>query len=156
MDYQIMEFQYLRVNYESMVDWRLRRDLLRCNSKFFGSPRYDCVMIKTEHQPFFARLIYMFRCKVGGTELSLALIHPYDVGIGVRRRQDLDLELWRVRAKPRSSSEFIFVESVIRGAALASDPEAVGDYFVMDTIDTDMFLRMKALQGSSGLCFQHQ
>lgn len=156
MDYQIMEFQYLRVNYESMVDWRLRRDLLRCNSKFFGSPRYDCVMIKTEHQPFFARLIYMFRCKVGGTELSLALIHPYDVGIGVRRRQDLDLGLWRVRAKPRSSSEFIFVESIIRGAALASDPEAVGDYFVMDTIDTDMFLRMKALQGSSGLSFQRQ
>ena len=151
-----MEFQYLRVNYESMVDWRLRRDLLRCNSKFFGSPRYDCVMIKTEHQPFFARLIYMFRCKVGGTELSLALIHPYDVGIGVRRRQDLDLGLWRVRAKPRSSSEFIFVESIIRGAALASDPEAVGDYFVMDTIDTDMFLRMKALQGSSGLSFQRQ
>ncbi|KAG1756155.1 hypothetical protein EDD22DRAFT_981579 [Suillus occidentalis] len=130
---QITEFRYLRVNYE-----------------------YDCVMIKTEHQPFFARLIYMFRCKVGGTELSIALIHPYDVGIGVRRRQDLDLGLWRVRAKPRSSSEFVFVDSIIRGAALASDPEAVNDYFVIDTIDTDIFLRMKALQDSSGLRFRHQ
>jgi hypothetical protein len=113
-------------------------------------------MIKTERQPFFARLIYMFHCKVGETELSLALIHPYDVGIGVRRRQDLDLGLWRVRAKPRSSSEFIFVDSIIRGAALASDPETLGDYFVMDTIDTDMFLRMRALQNSSGLRFQRQ
>ncbi|KAG1837830.1 hypothetical protein F4604DRAFT_1601105 [Suillus subluteus] len=161
---QITEFRYLRVNYESMVDWRLQQDLLRCNPKFFGSPRYDCVMIKTEHQPFFARLIYMFHCKVGGTELSIALIHPYDVGISVRRRQDLDLGLWRVRAKPRSSSEFVFVDSIIRGAtsafltftALASDPEAVNDYFVIDTIDTDIFLRMKALQDSSGLHFRHQ
>ncbi|KAG2336213.1 hypothetical protein BDR05DRAFT_1006072 [Suillus weaverae] len=153
---QITEYQYLRVNYESVVDWCLQRDLLRCNPKFFGSPRYDCVMIKTEHQPFFARLIYMFRCKVGGTELSIALIHPYDVGIGVRRRQDLDLGLWRVQAKPRSSSEFVFVDSIIRGAALASDPEAVNDYFIIDTIDTDIFLRMKALQDSSGLRFRHQ
>ncbi|KAG1793231.1 hypothetical protein EV424DRAFT_1475677 [Suillus variegatus] len=117
-----------QVNYESMVDWRLQRDLLQCNPKFFGPPRYDCVMIKTEHQLFFARLIYMFHCKVGGTECSIALIHPYDVGIGVRRRQDLDLGL--------------------------CDPEAVNDYFVIDTIDTDMFLRTKALQDSSGLCFR--
>ncbi|KAG2103715.1 uncharacterized protein F5147DRAFT_746667 [Suillus discolor] len=120
---------------------RFQAYLLRCNPKLFGSPRYDCVIIKTKHQPFFAHLIYMFRCKVGGTELSLALIHPYDVGIGVRRRQDLDLRLWR---------------SIIHGVALASDPEAVNDYFVMDTIDTDMFLRMKALQVSSGLHFQCQ
>jgi hypothetical protein len=98
----------------------------------------------------------MFCCKVGGTELSLALIHPYDVGIGVCHRQDLDLGLWQVQAKPQSSSEFIFVESIICGIALASDPEAVNDYFIMDTIDTDMFLRIKALQGSSGLHFQCQ
>jgi len=153
---QITEFWYLQVNYESMVDWRLQWDLLQCNPKFFGSPRYDCVIIKTEHQPLFARLIYMFCCKVGGTELSLALIHPYDVGIGVCHRQDLDLGLWQVQAKPQSSSEFIFVESIICGIALASDPEAVNDYFIMDTIDTDMFLRIKALQGSSGLHFQCQ
>ncbi|KAG1829439.1 hypothetical protein EV424DRAFT_1470719 [Suillus variegatus] len=107
---QITEFRYLRVNYE-----------------------YDCVMIKTEHQPFFARLIYMFHCKVGGTECSIALIHPYDIGIGVRRRQDSDLGLWRVRVKPRSSSEFVFVNSIICGATLASDPEAVNDYFVIDS-----------------------
>jgi hypothetical protein len=43
-------------------------------------------MVKTEGQPFFARLIGVFHCSVGETELSLALIHPYDVGIGVRYR----------------------------------------------------------------------
>jgi hypothetical protein len=106
-------------------------------------------MVKTEGRPFFARLVGVFCCSVGENELSLALIHPYDAGIGVRRSRDIDLGLWRVRAKPRSSSEFIFAHTIIRGAALASDPETTGDYFVMDTIDADMFLRMKTLQANA-------
>jgi len=41
-----------------------------------------------------------------------------------------------VRAKPHSSSEFISIRSVIRGAALARDPnsDALNDYFVIHTI----------------------
>ncbi|KAG1863490.1 hypothetical protein C8R48DRAFT_748092 [Suillus tomentosus] len=146
----ITEFRFLRVNYESIVDWRVHRDLLRCNPKFYGSPRYDCVMVKTADKPFFARLVYMFTCSIGGTDFPLALIHPYDVNIaGTRRRRDDDIGLWRVRAKPRSSSEIISVRSIIRGAALANDPETAGDYFVIHTVDTDIFLRVKALQAQS-------
>ncbi|KAG1857471.1 hypothetical protein F4604DRAFT_1589912 [Suillus subluteus] len=145
-DNKITEYKYLQVNYESMVDWRQCKDLLRCNPEFFGSLRYDCVMVQTDNQPFFARLIFMFGCSIGETNLSLALIHPYDVGIGVHNKHDADLGLWRVRAKPRSSPEFISVRSIIRGAALASDPGRQGDYFVIDTIDADMFLRVKSLQ----------
>ncbi|KAG2121427.1 hypothetical protein DEU56DRAFT_873780 [Suillus clintonianus] len=145
-DNKITGYKYLQVNYESMVDWRQCKDLLRCNPEFFGSPRYDCVMVQTDNQPFFARLIFMFGCSIGETNLSLALIHPYDVGIGVRSKHDTDLGLWRVRAKLRSSPEFISVRSIIRGAALASDPGRQGDYFVIDTVDADMFLRVKSLQ----------
>ncbi|KAG2090890.1 uncharacterized protein F5147DRAFT_755445 [Suillus discolor] len=130
-DNKITGYKYLQVNYESM---------------FFGSPRYDCVMVQTNNQPFFARLIFMFGCSIGETNLSLALIHPYDVGIGVRRKHDTDLGLWHVRAKPQSSPKFISVRSIIRGAALASDPGKQGDYFVIDTVDADMFLRLKSLQ----------
>ncbi|KAG1856505.1 hypothetical protein C8R48DRAFT_749127 [Suillus tomentosus] len=129
-------FQYLQVNYESMVNWHLKRDLLRCNPSFFGSPRYDCVMVKAQDQPFFARLIFLFRCSIGEIVLSFALIHPYDVAIGHRRRQDIDLGLYRVRAKPRASPELISVD----------DPATAGDYFIVDTIDTNIFLRMKSLQ----------
>ncbi|KAG1877635.1 hypothetical protein DFJ58DRAFT_645452, partial [Suillus subalutaceus] len=89
----------LRVNYESLVDWRMHEDLLRCNPKFYGSPRFDCVIVKTTDNLFFARLMYLFGCSIGDTDFSLALIHPYDAGIGVRRRQDVDLGLWHVRAK---------------------------------------------------------
>jgi hypothetical protein len=144
--FKVVEFRYLQVKYESKVDWRLHRDLLRCNPNFFGSPRYDCVMVETEDKPFFARLIYMFSCSIDGTDFPLALVHPYDVGVGVRRRHDMDLGLWRVRAKPRSSSEIISIHSITRGAALANDPDTFGDYFVIHTIDADMFLRVKSLE----------
>ncbi|KAG1904847.1 uncharacterized protein F5891DRAFT_1126584 [Suillus fuscotomentosus] len=123
-DDQVTVFQYLRVNYKFMVDWHLKRDLLRCNPSFFGSPRYDCVMVKAQDQPFFVRLIFLFRCSIGEIVLSFALIHPYDVAI----------------AKPRASPELVSIESIIRGAVLASDPATAGDYFVVDTIDTDIFL----------------
>ncbi|KAG2053125.1 hypothetical protein BDR06DRAFT_1055215 [Suillus hirtellus] len=122
----ITEFRFLRVNYELIVDWRVHRDLLRCNPKFYGSPRYDCVMVKTADKPFFARLVYMFTCLI-----------------------DDDIGLWHVQAKPRSSSEIISVRSIIQGAALTNDPETAGDYFVIHTVDTDIFLRVKALQAQS-------
>jgi len=41
---------------------------------------------KTVDGLFFARLIYLFVYHVGTTDFPLALIHPYDAGIGVRRR----------------------------------------------------------------------
>jgi hypothetical protein len=107
-------------------------------------------MVKTADKPFFTRLVYMFTCSIGGTNFPLALIHPYDVNIaGTRRRRDDDIGLWLVRAKHRSSSEIISVRSIIRGAALANDPETAGDYFVIHTVDTDIFLRVKALQAQS-------
>ncbi|KAG1822153.1 hypothetical protein DFJ58DRAFT_720123 [Suillus subalutaceus] len=110
---QITEFRFLRVNYESMVDWRMRQDLLWCSPSFYGSPRFDCVIVKTAGKPFIAHLVYLFGCSIGDADLHLAIIHPYDVGIGVRRRWDVDLGLWCVRAKPCSSSEIISVQSII-------------------------------------------
>ncbi|KAG2128339.1 uncharacterized protein EDB93DRAFT_1096048, partial [Suillus bovinus] len=143
----VMEFQFLRIHYESLVDWRMHRDLLQCNPKFYGSPRYNCVLVNTADKPFFARLVYMFSCSIGGTDFPLALIHPYDVSIpSSRRRRDNDLGLWRVQAKPRLSSEIISVQSIIHGVTLTSNPETPGDYFVIHTVDNDIFLLIKALQ----------
>ena len=57
---------------------------------------------------------------------------------------DVDLGLYRVRAKPRKLAEFVFMESIIRGALLVNtfDSEHGDEHFVIDTIDTDMFLRL--------------
>jgi hypothetical protein len=101
------------VNYKSMVDWHMCQDLLRCSPSFYGSPRFDCVIVKTAGKLFIACLVYLFGCLISDTNLHLAIIHPYDVGIGVHRRQDVDLGLWHVCAKPRSSSEIILVQSII-------------------------------------------
>ena len=47
--------------------------------------------------------------------------------------------------RPRSQCEVIPLRAIIRGALLVMDPKYRGDYFVIDTIDTDMYLRVAAM-----------
>ncbi|KAG1761219.1 hypothetical protein EV702DRAFT_1053129, partial [Suillus placidus] len=75
---QITKCHFLKVNYESMVDWRQRTDYLRCSPKFFNTARFDCVFIQTKDKVIFGHLLFLFECVVGDITLSLALIHPFD------------------------------------------------------------------------------
>ena len=97
-------------------------------------------------QPLFARLLCVLKVSVLGDIYSVALVHKYDQRIPARKRpqKDADLSLLRVRARPRKLADFIFVDSIIRGAILAEDygAEHRDERFVVDTIDTDMFLRL--------------
>ena len=138
----------MKVNYESAVDWRQKTDYLRCNPEFYGHPRYDCVIVHTGGDHYiFARLIFVFRCTIDQKQLSLALVHPFDAPVEslAQRPKDKDLRLFRVRAQLRTKPEFIPVHSIVRGALLAPDFDKEGDFFVMDSVDTDMFLRVKRL-----------
>ncbi|KAG1735250.1 hypothetical protein EDD22DRAFT_787738 [Suillus occidentalis] len=121
----VTEFRFLQVNYESLVDWRQHTDYLRCSPMFFNSPRFDCVFIRTEHKVILGRLIFLFECPVGE-----------------------DLNLYRVRSRPRTQAEFFSVRSIIRGAFLVPDVNL--DYLVVDTVDTDMFLRVKEMHLEAG------
>ena len=133
------------MNYESKVTWKTCTDYLRCNPNFYGKARYDFVIVDTAPGIIFAQLLSMFLCVVDNKVYPLALIHPYDAGIqGPRRRKDKELELLRVRVKPRVEAEFISLHSVIRGALLIQDFDSDSDYFVVDTVDTDMFLRLRS------------
>jgi hypothetical protein len=100
-------------------------------------------------QPIFAQLLFLFKCRVAEKEYPLALILPFDQPIPARDRpkKDIDLGLYRVRARPRKSAEFVFMESIVRGALLvnAFDSEHRDENFVIDTVDTDMFLRLRNL-----------
>ena len=127
-----------------MVDWRLTTDRLRCNKSFFGHERRDHVIIKSGHSHSFARLLHMFQVTVGTRTHALAYVKPYSRPPGMLRRKDKDLGLYRVRSYP-NKYEIISLESVVRGALLAPDSDNPEDYFVVDTVDTDMFLRMKSL-----------
>lgn len=83
----------------------------------------------------------MFKQNVGDHTLSLALVLPLDAPIGPRHIIDRDLRLTRLRARPAASSEFIPVRSIIRGALLIPDFDTNSDFFLVDYVDTDMFLR---------------
>ncbi|KIJ11284.1 hypothetical protein PAXINDRAFT_164124 [Paxillus involutus ATCC 200175] len=143
--FKMCEYCYLKVHYESLVDWRKATDYIRCNPLFHRHPCYDCALIQlTPTQTAFIRLILMFTCEITGFGvLQLALVQPYTAGIGAQRQLDRQLKLTRVRAVPRGSSIFIPVDSIIRGALLYPDPAHKDDFLVIDHVDGNMFLRMK-------------
>ncbi|KAG1741895.1 uncharacterized protein EDB91DRAFT_1237102 [Suillus paluster] len=85
------------------------------------------------------RLLFLFECLIQDHKFPLALIHPFD---------DRDLNLFRVRARRRAEAQFFSVRSIIRGALLV--PDGPSDYLVVDTADTDMFLRMKMMHLEAG------
>ena len=127
-------------------------DYLRCTPKFFGKPRYDCVLVQTVHKCIFARILFIFAIKLGSSYHAIVLIQPYDSYLGPRRRKDEELGLFRVGAKP--NSEFIPLRSIIRGALLVQDfdEEKSGEFIVVDVIDGDMFFRIKEMSGKFQSC----
>ncbi|KAG0696432.1 hypothetical protein DFH29DRAFT_984614 [Suillus ampliporus] len=146
-DFQIHEYRYLKLNYESTVNWKQSTDHLRSNPSFHGSPRFDCALIQlTAARTVFVKIILMFKCEVPDVDtFQLALVQPYTAGIpGGSRRIDRDLRLTRVKAVPRGDSIFVPLKSFIRGAVLACDPEHQDEFVVVEHIDSDIFLRMKA------------
>ncbi|KAG1824182.1 hypothetical protein EV424DRAFT_1471936 [Suillus variegatus] len=103
-NFLIREHHFLKVHYESTVDWKQTTDYLRCTPGFHGQPRYDCALIQLRPGIF-------------------ALVQPFTAGIGASRRLDRDLRLTRVKAVPRASSIFVPVQSFIRGAVCFPDPD---------------------------------
>ncbi|KAF8164144.1 hypothetical protein K438DRAFT_2067539 [Mycena galopus ATCC 62051] len=141
----ITPFQFLKVHYESLGTWTSATDYLRCNAQFNGQPRYDCVMVKTQEKPFFARLLYVFSCTVEKQPHHFALILPMDAPTGRTSRIDKALRLLRVKSKPKKDSEFISVHSIIRGAVLVPDSDKPGEFVVFDVLDPDTSRRLNGL-----------
>ena len=76
-------------------------------------------------------------------EHPLAMIQAMDVPTGSRRARDKDLRFARVRSKPRSQPEFLPARSIRRGAAVVPTGDNYVDYYVVDLLDGDMFLRVE-------------
>ncbi|KAG1840105.1 hypothetical protein C8R48DRAFT_621151 [Suillus tomentosus] len=148
-DDMITEYRFLKVNYESLVDWHVSANYLRCSPMFHGLPRYDFVILQTEASVIFAQLLMVFTCMVGDVQYPIMLTLPYDQPVGARPWKDKDLDFWRVKAKPRVSAEFFSVQSIIRGCVLVEDSSRPNEALVVDTLDTDMFLRIKEIHTNS-------
>ncbi|KAK0506766.1 hypothetical protein EDD18DRAFT_1315910 [Armillaria luteobubalina] len=149
---EIRLYGLLKVNYENAVDWNMYTDYLRCSPDFYNHPRYDCVIVEGPEGPFFSQTIMLFSCIVGGKSFPLALVHPFDEPVGASTAKiDQDLGFYRVRARKRTKLMFISVYNIIRGALLVEDygftsPDGTKEYLVVDSVDSDLFLRMKSLQ----------
>ncbi|KAG2085834.1 uncharacterized protein F5147DRAFT_792397 [Suillus discolor] len=77
-DFQIHEYRYLKLNYESTVNWRQSTDHLQSNPSFHGSPRFDCALIQlTAERTVFVKIIFMFKCEVPDIgAFQFALVQP--------------------------------------------------------------------------------
>ncbi|KAI6018855.1 hypothetical protein EDC04DRAFT_2869958 [Pisolithus marmoratus] len=115
------------------------------NFKSTTDCHYDCMLLKMQQGDIFGQLIFLFQCVVSDKTFPLALIQPYDAPTGLRLTKDGHLNLWRVHKQPRESAEIFSVHLIIHGALLYLDHTKPGDYFVIDTVNTDMFLRMQRM-----------
>ncbi|RDX39862.1 hypothetical protein OH76DRAFT_1367092 [Lentinus brumalis] len=93
----------------------------------------------------FGKLKDVFIVEVADKKYPIAFIDAYHVVSGPRTVVDEALGLCRLRKDRRRDhgTMFIHVDSIVRGALLVRD-HAVSvhdDYFVIDIIDSDMFLR---------------
>lgn len=117
----------------------------------------------------------IFHADVNKQRLKLALIHPYSEKPRRNTRLDRDLGFCRVRSKRRTETVIVPINCIVRGAVLVPDfsrhpvpSQLLGEeskrervklmdelymkgikeqreYFVVDTVDADMFLRMQEL-----------
>jgi hypothetical protein len=131
-----------------MVDWCSKEDLLRCNPKFWGRPRYDFAIATIPPRgQVFVRLVFLFTCKAGTSVHPLALVQALDrhPRTGDVRNTDKKLSILRWNLRLRTRCEIVPVDSIVRGAVLIPDTKYAGDYFVVDTLDADMFLRARVM-----------
>ncbi|KAJ7511936.1 hypothetical protein B0H11DRAFT_2268883 [Mycena galericulata] len=140
-DIQIEPCKVLYVNYQSKVDWKLARDILRCNSCFHTRPRYDSVIYEAQDDDLvMGQLQLVFRCHLPQkVTLDLAMIRPYRKSSwAARTRTDCPIREWSP-----GGVIFVALEHVTRGALLCpifGAPRQV--FYVVDCIDEDMFLRV--------------
>ncbi|KAG2352431.1 hypothetical protein BDR07DRAFT_1455035 [Suillus spraguei] len=129
-DFQIHD-RYFKVNYESMVDWKQVTDHLWCNPQFYGSPRFDHALIQlTAEATAFVWLVFLFRCHI-------QTLDPWSLHLS-------PLKLTHVKALPRACLIFVPLSSFIRGTVLVPDSKRQDEYIIVDHINSNMFLQMKA------------
>ncbi|KAI0271244.1 hypothetical protein BC834DRAFT_818216 [Gloeopeniophorella convolvens] len=146
--YKVTEYQSLKAVFESKVDFKRYIDFVYCNPSFHGQKRYDFVIVQAEAgQCFFARLLFAFTCSIADTTLAICLVRPCEAASGTAARNAKDRQLKFCRVREKTSVEFIFARSIIRGAPLIESFERANEYLVMDVVDHagDLFLRCKEL-----------
>ncbi|KAJ7107587.1 hypothetical protein C8R44DRAFT_941295, partial [Mycena epipterygia] len=139
---QIEQCKVIYMEYQSKVDWRGARDILRCNPHFHGAPRFDSVIYEDGNDSLaMGQFHFVFRCHLpGGAAIDLAMVQPYGrTAWQPNTRTDCPVRL----KLPLKSCHFVALEHIVRGALLA--PIFGGKdsmHYIIDCVDEDMYLRV--------------
>ncbi|EPS99113.1 hypothetical protein FOMPIDRAFT_12620, partial [Fomitopsis schrenkii] len=111
---QIVEYRFLKVNYQSQETWKQTTDYLRCSPSFYDQPRYDHVILAMEDGEIFSQLLFMFSILVEGAYHPIVMVKPLDGEVMVQEK-DRDLGFYRIcpGTEPR---ELFSARDIIRGA----------------------------------------
>ncbi|KAJ7017193.1 hypothetical protein C8F04DRAFT_979784, partial [Mycena alexandri] len=142
---QVQQCKVIYVEYQSHVDWRSARDILRCNPQFHDAPRFDSVIYEDGNDSVaMGQFHFLLRCHLpGGATLDLAMVQPYGRSLWQpNTRTDRP-----IRSKlPLKSCHFISLEHIVRGVLLAPIFGGKdGMYYVVDCVDEGMYLRIIAV-----------
>lgn len=128
------------------------------NRAFHGNERYDYGLFSLyDGGLVFAQMLGVVGVVLDGAEYLMAITLPLDEPIGgdsvsdsrKRKKRDEELRLYRYRTRRKVDSAVVFAKTIVRGALVVPDhSNSYGDeFFVVDVVDGDMWLRMKAISG---------
>ena len=85
-------------------------------------------------------------CRVNEHNYHLALIQSLDKKSRTdSKKADKDLSIYRWNIRAQNRCEVIPLDWIVCRAVLVEDRWFSGDYFVIDTLDDDMFLQVKKI-----------
>lgn len=140
---QVQRYKYVALKYQSMEDWTEGTDIMRCNPKFHGSRRFDCVVIHDDApKASVARLCDLFRCWLPGPSkntLDIALVHHFSPSKWKPRT------VWNGCRVLNEEPDVALVQMgyLLRGALVCPVSERAREeaHYIIDSVDADIFLR---------------
>ena len=120
------------------------KEHLKGKNRKFKENRPENYHVHDKDHHFFAHLLCLFKVTVDGKTHALTYVELYCRPSGALQRKDKDLGLYHLHLKAKKY-KIISLESIVCGALLVPESKNSREYFVVDTIDADMFLQMKGL-----------
>ncbi|EGO29424.1 hypothetical protein SERLADRAFT_433403 [Serpula lacrymans var. lacrymans S7.9] len=135
---KIRQYHCVYLRYQLQEDWTEGRDILRCNPRFNGVPRHDCILINTDTvKPTPARLIGIYRCYIKSKTYDVVLVNYFKPSTTKPRTKWAGARLY----EEARESRFALVKYFIRGAhMITAFGMREGRFYLNDTVDGDMFL----------------
>lgn len=138
---KLMEFRFIKAQYESKVTWKTDMDYLQCSPKYYNHLQYDCILLNTDNGPVFAQLVFVFTITLDRKSYPIALVQAYEQPRSVSAtlyKKDKDLGFLCFQQCKENQMEFVWAQSIIWGAVIVPDFDNKNHSIVFDILDADM------------------